>query len=97
MAGTKKVVSPKKKATVTAQAKGRMAKAQKEQADVREKKIKAYSMSDSNSKRYAGLGSTMKGTDKIAPAQYGNLKPNARNAAKNAAFDLGKPIAKRGK
>ena len=97
MANTKKVATPKKKATVTAQAKGRMAKAQNEQQASREKKIRAYERSDANAKRFLGTFSPMKGTDRIPPAQYGNTKPNARNAAKIAAYDLSKRPAKKGK
>lgn len=101
MANTKKAAAPKKKATVTAQAKGRMVKAQKEQQASREKKIQAYQMSGYNSSKFQDPKtkkfSSGDGSLEIAPAQYGNPRPNARNAAKNAAFGARVKLAKKGK
>lgn len=89
------------KKEASAQAKGRMRVAAKEQEAAREKKINALRASGYNSSKVQDPKTkkfrNTDGATGIAPAQYGNPKPNARNAARNAAFGSGKKLARGGK
>lgn len=90
-----------KKKEVSAQAKGRMKVAAREQGEARGRMIRALQTSEYNSskvldprtKKYRNTD----GATGIAPAQYGNVRTTARAAAANAAFAAGKKLAKGGK